>query len=521
MATSDPIKASAPPVVLIVLDGWGERAEKENNAIALAKLPHYRSYLEKYPHTLIDASGTAVGLPKGLMGNSEVGHLTMGAGRVVLLGLTRVYAAIEDGSFFQNPALKGAMEAALKNNSSLHLMGLLSDGAVHSHQDHLYALLRMAKDLGLKKVFIHCFTDGRDTPPQSAKIYVQQLEEKIAEIGVGRIASVMGRYYAMDRDKRWDRAGVAYEAMVEGKGRWARHASQAVEVAYRDRETDEFIRPTVIADEKERPVARIQDRDAVIFFNFRADRARQITRALTDASFRGFQREVFPRLSFFACFSEYDAAFKLPVAFPKIDIHETFPEILSRRGLKQLRIAETEKYAHVTYFFSGGKEETYAGEDRLLIPSPKEVPTYDQKPEMSAPGITEELLKRLHSGIYGFVLCNFANPDMVGHTGKLPAAVRAVETVDQCLGKIVEEILRQEGTLLITADHGNCEQMVDEQGAPHTAHTTNLVPFLLIGKRFEKERLRSGGKLIDIAPTLLEILGIPKPSAMTGESLIV
>jgi 2,3-bisphosphoglycerate-independent phosphoglycerate mutase len=514
------------PTVLIVLDGWGERAERENNAIALAKLPHYRSYLEKYPHTLIDASGTAVGLPKGLMGNSEVGHLTMGAGRVVLLGLTRVYAAIEDGSFFQNPALKGAMEAALKNSSALHLMGLVSDGAVHSHQDHLYALLKMAKDMGLKKVFVHCFTDGRDTPPQSGLGYVKVLEAKLAEIGVGRIATVMGRYYAMDRDKRWERTELAYEAMVEGKGRWVKSAERAVETAYRDQESDEFIRPTVLTDEKEKPAGSIRDGDAAIFFNFRADRARQISRALTDPAFQGFPRKVFPKISSFACFSEYDASWKLPVAFPKIDIHETFPEILSREGLKQLRIAETEKYAHVTYFFSGGIEEAYAGEDRVLIPSPKEVPTYDQKPEMSARGLTEELIKRLRSGTYDFVICNFANPDMVGHTGKLPAAIRAVETVDGCLGKIVEEILRQEGAAIITADHGNCEQMLDAQGAPHTAHTTNLVPFLLIGRKYQggangRSPLRAGGKLIDIAPTLLDIMGIPKPSAMTGESLIV
>jgi len=510
------------PTLLIVLDGWGERAEKANNAIAQAKLPRYRSFLEKYPHTLIDASGTAVGLPHGLMGNSEVGHLTMGAGRVVLLGLTRVYAAIEDGSFFKNSALKGAMEAALKNNSALHLMGLLSDGAVHSHQDHLYALLQMAKDLKVPKVFIHCFTDGRDTPPKSGIGYVKALEAKIAEIGLGKIATVSGRYYAMDRDKRWDRTQLAYEAMVEGRGRWAKSAERAVETAYRDGETDEFIRPTVIVDDHEKPVALIRDQDAVIFFNFRADRARQITRALTDSHFQVFVHKIFPKLSSFGCFSEYEASFRLPVAFPKIEIHETFPEIVSQKGLKQLRIAETEKYAHVTYFFSGGKEEVYPGEDRALIASAKEVATYDLKPEMSARGIADELLKRLGEKKYDFILCNFANPDMVGHTGKLPAAVQAVETVDECLGRIVEEVLKQGGKVLLTADHGNCEQMLDDQGSPHTAHTNNLVPLILIGEKYGSgTSLRSEGKLIDIAPTLLAMMEIPQPKTMTGENLIV
>ncbi|MFO1518056.1 MAG: 2,3-bisphosphoglycerate-independent phosphoglycerate mutase [bacterium] len=508
------------PTLLIILDGWGERAEAKDNSVKQAKLPHFDSFLKNYSHTLIDASGTAVGLPHGLMGNSEVGHLTMGAGRVVLLGLTRVYAAIEDGSFFENGVLKGAMEAAKKNHSALHVMGLLSDGAVHSHQDHLYALLKMAKGLGLPKVFIHAFTDGRDTPPKSAVGYVKALEEEIKKIGVGRIVTVTGRFYAMDRDKRWDRTALAYEAMVEARGRVAPSAQQAVEIAYGQGETDEFIRPTLVIGEGQE-VEKIRDGDAVIFFNFRADRARQISRALTQADFNDFDRRVLPKLSYFACFSEYDSLLHLPVAFPKIDIHETFPEVISAKGLKQLRIAETEKYAHVTYFFSGGKEPVYPGEDRALIPSPKEVATYDLKPEMSAKGITEELLKRLKTHSYDFVICNFANPDMVGHTGNLPAAVKAVETVDACLGEIVDEALSQDGTVLITADHGNCEQMKDGEGSPHTAHTTNLVPFILIGKRFQGKKLRSGGKLIDLAPTLLDILGIPQPKAMTGKSLIV
>ncbi len=503
-----------PPVVLIILDGFGERAESKDNAIKLARTPNLNSFYSHYPHTLIDASGTAVGLPQGLMGNSEVGHLTLGAGRVVLLGLTRIYAAIENGKFFENSVLKEAMDATLKNNSALHLMGLVSDGAVHSHQDHLYALLRMAKNKGLQKVFIHVFTDGRDTSPKSALGYLKLLEEKIAEIGVGQIASISGRYFAMDRDKRWERTKKTYEVLL-GIG----PISPIGPIKFS--QSDEFIVPMSFGNKQDNPIGPIKDGDAVIFFNFRADRARQITQALTQKDFKEFDREKFPQLSYFACFSEYDSTFKLPVAFPKIDIHATFPEILSQKGLKQLRIAETEKYAHVTYFFSGGKEEIYPGEDRALIPSPKEVSTYDQKPEMSAGKLTEELLKRLQTHCYDFVLCNFANPDMLGHTGNLQAAVKAVEVVDECLKKIVEEVLKQEGVILITADHGNCEQMSDGHGTPHTAHTSNLVPLILIGKKFVKSKLESQGKLIDIAPTLLEILKISQPAAMTGKSLIL
>ncbi len=521
------------PLVLIILDGFGERVEKANNAIKLAKTPNLDSFYKNYPHTLIDASGTAVGLPHGLMGNSEVGHLTMGAGRIVLLGLTRIYAAIADGSFFKNDVLLAAMNAAKKNNSALHLMGLVSDGAVHSHQDHLYALLKMAKDNGVPKVFIHCFMDGRDTAPKLADVYIADLEKEIQEIGIGQIATIAGRYYAMDRDKRWDRVQLAYEAMVEGKGRMANSPQEAVKMAFENGETDEFVTPTVILNPPNPPLSKggeggfMNDGDAVIFFNFRGDRARELSRALTQNDFDGFKRSVFPKLSYFACFSEYDASLKLPVAFPKTDIHQTFPEIISQKNLKQLRIAETEKYAHVTFFFSGGIEQAYSGEDRVLIPSPREVSTYDQKPEMSARGITEELLRRLQSHQYDFVICNFANPDMVGHTGKLEAAIQAVEVVDECLGKVVQEVLAQEGTVVITADHGNCEKMKDESGHPHTAHTIELVPFILIGERYfvgakhaAPFQLRSGGGLPDIAPTLLKILGIDQPTAMSGKSLI-
>lgn len=512
---------SKKPLVLIILDGFGERQEQENNAIKLAKTPNLDSFYQNYSHTLIDASGVAVGLPQGLMGNSEVGHLTMGAGRIVLLGLTRVFAAITTGTFFSNEVLVPAMEAAKQNASALHLMGLLSDGAVHSHQEHLYALLEMAKKRGLEKVYIHCFTDGRDTAPQLADVYVQQLEEKIKEIGVGKIASICGRYYAMDRDQRWDRVQLAYEAMVEGKGKQASSPHEAVRMAFENKETDEFIHPTVIVDPiSQRPLGLIEDKDAVIFFNFRGDRAREMSRALTQKEFEGFKRHRFPQLSYFACFSEYDASLNLPVAFPKIDIHETFPEVISQKGLKQLRIAETEKYAHVTFFFSGGVEKPYPGEDRALIPSPKEVATYDQKPEMSARGITLELLKRLQSKQYDFVICNFANPDMVGHTGNLQAAIQAVEVVDECLGKIVKEVLSQDGTVLITADHGNCEKMKDEKDRPHTAHTLELVPCILISDKNKSITLRSGGGLPDLAPTLLQILGIEQPVQMSGKSLL-
>jgi len=507
---------SKKPLVLIVLDGFGERAEKKDNAVKLAKTPHLDSFYQDYPHTLIDASGTAVGLPKGLMGNSEVGHLTMGAGRIVLLGLTRIYAAIADKSFFSNSVLVSAMDAALQNQSALHLMGLVSDGAVHSHQDHLYALLEMAKQKGLKKVFIHCFMDGRDTAPKEGLNYITQLEAQIRKIGIGQIASISGRYFAMDRDKRWERVEKAYEVLAEAKGFEANSAAQAIEEAYQRGETDEFIQPTRIGS-----LHSIQDQDSVIFFNFRGDRARELSEALTQENFSGFGRKVFPKLSYFACFSEYDQKLKLPVAFPKIDIHQTFPELLSKKDLKQLRIAETEKYAHVTFFFSGGVEAEYIGEDRILVPSSREVPTYDLKPEMSAYGIADGLIRELEQEKYDFILCNFANPDMVGHTGNLEAATRAVEVVDECLGKIVQEILKHQGTVIITADHGNCEKMKDEKGGAHTAHTIELVPFLLIGEDFKSAQLRKDGGLPDIAPTLLKILQLPQPREMTGQSLIL
>ncbi len=425
----------------------------------------------------------------------------------------------KDGSFFENSVLIQAMDAALSNKSALHLMGLLSDGAVHSHQDHLYALLKMAKQKGLTQVYIHAFTDGRDTSPHIAKNFIKQLEAKILEIGVGKIATVSGRYYAMDRDRRWDRVKLTYEALVNGQGRLAATAEEAIQMAYDNGESDEFILPTVIGDLK----STICDQDVVIFFNFRADRAREMTQVLTQTSFEGFERENFPKLSSFACFSQYDETFGLPIAFPKIDIGETFPQILSERGLTQLRIAETEKYAHVTFFFSGGVEQPYAGEDRILVASPKEVATYDLKPEMSAFGITEKLLQALEENKYDFIICNFANPDMVGHTGNLKAAIQAVEVVDTCLGQIVSKVLSQQGTVVISADHGNCEKMSDEHGIAHTAHTIELVPFILINEDYRGKPstlLREGGGLPDIAPTLLKIMNLPQPESMTGKSIL-
>lgn len=510
-----------PPVMLVILDGWGINPSSDHNAIALARTPNYSAWLKEYPHAAIDASGKAVGLPAGVMGNSEVGHLNIGAGRVALVGLTRIYQAIEDGSFFQNSELRSAFQSARDNASTLHLMGLLSDGGVHSHQDHLYALLEMAKREGVAKVAIHAFMDGRDTPPTSGLEYLRQLKAKIRELGVGEIATVIGRYYAMDRDKRWDRTQLAYRAIVQGEGLASGDLEKAIEASYQAQLGDEFIKPIVHVDAQGRPLAKLQDRDSVLFFNFRADRARQLTYALTDPNFSGFPREVFPKLSRFVCMSEYDQALTLPVAFPRVQLKNTLGDILAQRGLKQLRIAETEKYAHVTFFFNGGDEAVFAGEDRVLIPSPREVATYDLKPEMSAPQITEEVLKRIDSGAYDLIVLNFANADMVGHSGKLPAAIRAVEVLDEQLGRIHQAIAARGGAMVVTADHGNCEKMLDENGHPHTAHTLDLVPFLLIGKAWKQAKLRPEGQLEDIAPTLLQILGLPQPPEMTGQSMIL
>lgn len=506
--------------VLMILDGFGINEKTEGNAIKQAKTPVLDGILKKYPHQKGYASGLAVGLPEGQMGNSEVGHLNMGAGRIVYQELTRITKSIEDGDFFENPALLQAVEHCKKNDSALHLYGLLSDGGVHSHNTHLYALLQLAKRNGLEKVFVHVFLDGRDTPPASGAEYTARLEEKLREIGVGKIATVMGRYYAMDRDKRWERVQKAYDAMVLGKGEMAHDAVQAIQSSYEKSVTDEFVLPTVIVDEDGRPLGKIGDHDGVIFYNFRPDRAREITRALCDPAFDGFDRGNIPQDLQYICFTEYDPTIPhKEVAFLPQHLHNTLGEYISSLGLKQLRTAETEKYAHVTFFFNGGAEEPNPNEDRWLVPSPK-VATYDLQPEMSAVQVTDGLVKALRSREYDLIIVNYANPDMVGHTGVMAAAVKAIETVDSCIGRVLEVLLEVGGQMFICADHGNSDQMVDyETGEAFTAHTTNPVPFILVNYT-DGVGLKDGGKLADIAPTLLEMMGLAKPEEMTGESLL-
>ena len=501
------------PLALIILDGFGNNPSDYGNAIHAAKTPNLDKLFETCPHTLIGASGMDVGLPDGQMGNSEVGHTNIGAGRVVYQELTRITKSISDGDFFQNEALCGAVENCKKNGSALHLMGLLSDGGVHSHNKHLYGLLELAKRAGLEKVYVHCFMDGRDVPPSSGKEYVEELMAKMKEIGVGKIASVMGRYYAMDRDNRWDRVEKAYAAMVYGEGETAECPVCAMEKSYAADVTDEFVVP-VVCDKD----GCIRENDSVIFFNFRPDRAREITRTLVDPDFAGFERRngFFPL--YFVCMTQYDAAMpNVHVAFKPQSLANTFGQYISDHGLTQLRIAETEKYAHVTFFFNGGVEAPCKNEDRALIASPK-VATYDLKPEMSAYEVTDELLTRLDSGKYDVVILNFANCDMVGHTGVFEAAVSAVEAVDTCLGKVVDKILSMGGRALITADHGNADQMYEPDGSPFTAHTTNPVPLLLVGDG--THTLKEGGRLADLAPTMLEMLGLPQPAEMDGKSLL-
>lgn len=505
-------------VTLMILDGFGNNPKTEGNAISAANKPNIDSYLAKYPNTIVHTSGMDVGLPDGQMGNSEVGHTNIGAGRIVYQELTRITKSINDGDFFENEEFLKAVENCKKYNSKLHLFGLLSDGGVHSHNTHLYGLIELAKRNNLKDVFIHCFFDGRDVPPDSAKIYTEELEAKLAEIGVGKIASVMGRYYAMDRDNRWERVQLAYDAMVFGKGLKANSAVEAVEASFAREEYDEFVKPTVIV-ENEKPVATIGANDSVIFFNFRPDRAREITRTFVDPEFKGFERAngLFPLC--YVCMTQYDKSMpNVLVAFKPQTLENTFGEYISRLGYRQLRIAETEKYAHVTFFFNGGVEAQYEGEDRVLIPSPK-VATYDLKPEMSAYEVAEEAVKRIESKQYDVIILNFANCDMVGHTGVFDAAKAAVEAVDTCVGKVVDAVTAQGGVVLITADHGNAEQMIDyENGGAFTAHTTNVVP--LIGIGLGDAKLKEG-KLADLTPTILDIMGVEKPAEMTGTSLLV
>ena len=508
------------PLCLIIMDGWGINPEDDGNAIAVAKTPVIDNLSKIYPSITLNASGLSVGLPRGQMGNSEVGHLNIGAGRVVYQDFTRIRKAIEEGDFFNNTILLDAMSAVTSNRSSLHVMGLLSDGGVHSHVEHLFALIEMAKKNGIERLFIHALLDGRDTPPRSALGYIKATEDCIKQVGLGEISTVTGRYYAMDRDKRWERVKQAYGAVVLGEGLEADSASQAVENSYARGEGDEFVKPTVIK-RSGAPIGVISDKDAVIFFNFRTDRTREITRALTFKNFDGFERKKVPALSSFVCMTEYDETFPLPVAFPPVKLTNIFGEVISRAGLKQLRIAETEKYAHVTFFFNGGREEPYPLEDRRLIPSPKEVPTYDFKPEMSAFEVTKELVSDIENGRHDVIILNYANADMVGHTGFIEAAKRAVEAVDTCVGRVVEAVRARGGKVLITSDHGNAEQMADYvTHAPHTAHTSYPVPFILVDDDRKGAKLREG-ILADIAPTMLEMLGLPVPKEMEGKSLIL
>ena len=498
------------PTTLIIMDGFGLTEPGNGNAVSLARTPVLDRLFREYAHTTLSASGLDVGLPDGQMGNSEVGHTNIGGGRVVFQDLPRISRAIEDGSFFRNEAYNKAMDDCLAKGTSLHLYGLLSDGGVHSHITHLYALLQLAKDKGLEKVYVHCFLDGRDVSPTSGKGFVAALRDKCAELGVGRIATVMGRFYAMDRDKRWERLQLAYDAMVYGEGVQNPDPVDAVAQSYAAGVTDEFVEP-VVCD----PAGTISDNDSVIFFNFRPDRAREITRAIVDHAFDGFQREYFPTT--YICNTEYDAAMpNVTVAWPRIRVNNGLGEYLSSLGLTQLRIAETEKYAHVTFFFNGGVEKQYPGEDRVLVASPK-VATYDLQPEMSAYEVCDKCVERIRSGAYDVIILNFANCDMVGHTGVLEAAVKAVETVDECVGRVVDATLEMGGIAMITADHGNAEQMVQADGSPMTAHTTNPVPFILCGAGTE---LRPG-RLADIAPTILDVMGLACPEEMDGKTLIV
>ncbi|WP_147564585.1 2,3-bisphosphoglycerate-independent phosphoglycerate mutase [Clostridium tyrobutyricum] len=504
------------PVMLMILDGFGISDKVEGNAVKAANKPNFDKYYKNYPHTELGASGLSVGLPDGQMGNSEVGHLNIGAGRIVYQALTKITKSIQDGDFFENEALNKAADNALKNDSAFHLLGLLSPGGVHSHSEHLKGLIKFAKKKGLKKVYVHAFTDGRDVPPSSAKEFIKDMEDYMKEIGLGEIASVSGRYYAMDRDKRWERVELAYNAIVLGKGKNANSAQEAVDNSYKDGKTDEFIIPTVI-EKNNAPVATVKNKDSIVFFNFRPDRARQLTRAIIDREFDGFKRE---NLDIeFVTMTEYDDTIKnVDVAFKNEHYKNTLGEYVSNLGKNQLRIAETEKYAHVTFFFNGGVEEPNKNEDRALIPSPK-VATYDLQPEMSAYKVTDELLKRIDQDKYDMIILNFANPDMVGHTGILEAAKQAIEAVDVCLGKIVGKILEKDGTVFITADHGNSEQEIDySTGNPMTAHTTNPVPFVYVANNASE--MRDGGVLADIAPTMLEAMGLEKPKEMTGRSLI-
>jgi 2,3-bisphosphoglycerate-independent phosphoglycerate mutase len=507
------------PIALLILDGWGYSEETEDNAIAQARKPVFDRLWREHPHTTITTSGSAVGLPADQMGNSEVGHLNLGAGRVVYQEFTRVSRSIRTGSFFTNGTLTDAVDKAIENDSAVHIVGLLSEGGVHSHECHIHAAIKLAVERGAKKVYVHAFLDGRDTPPKSAHRSLEEVERVFREVGGGRVVSMIGRFYAMDRDHRWERIKSAYDLMTLGKAEFhAPDTITALEMAYGRDETDEFVKATAIVPEGEEPV-RMQDDDVIIFMNYRSDRARQITRPFIEPDFDGFEREATPKLATFVSLTEYKKGFGIPVAFPPERLQNTFGEYIANLGLRQLRIAETEKYAHVTFFFNGGRETPFEGEDRILVPSPK-VKTYDLKPEMSAPEVTDKLVEAIESGDYDAIICNYANTDMVGHTGKIEAAIAAVESVDECVGRVVSALHRAGGECLITADHGNAEKMVNhESGQPYTAHTTNPVPLIYFGTRqlvFEE-----GGALCDIAPTLLMMMGLEQPTEMSGKVLLV
>ena len=504
--------------MLMILDGFGMNEKSEGNAVKIAQIQELTDILTKNPNTMIHTSGLEVGLPEGQMGNSEVGHTNIGAGRIVYQDLAKITKSIEDGDFFSKPEFVKAIENCKANNSKLHIMGLLSDGGVHSHNRHLYGLLELAKRKDFEDVYVHCFMDGRDTPPASGEGYLIKLEEKLKEKGVGQIASLSGRFYAMDRDKRWERVSLAYNALVNGEGEKATDAVAAIEESYQKEIFDEFVKPTVITNKSGEAIAKIEDGDSVIFFNFRPDRAREITRSIVDKEFDGFETKKIN--TYFVCMTPYDETMpNVEIAFRKEEIRNTFGEYISKKGLKQLRIAETEKYAHVTFFFNGGEEKQYEGEDRILVPSPK-VETYDLKPEMSAYEVTDKVVEAIKSEKYDSIILNFANPDMVGHTGSIDAAVKALEAINACVVRVVEAIKEVEGVLLITADHGNAEQMIDyKTGEPHTAHTTNPVPLAIVGLPGNKKVKE--GRLADLAPTMLDIMGLEKPDEMTGESLIV
>ena len=501
--------------MLMILDGFGDNPNKDGNAIKLAITPNIDRLMKKYPNTDIYASGPHVGLPEGQMGNSEVGHTNIGAGRIVYQELTRITKSIEDGDFFSIPEFISAIDNCKKHNSKLHILGLVSDGGVHSHIRHLYGLLEMAKRRDFEDVYVHCFLDGRDTPPASAESYILKLQDKMKEKGIGKIATISGRFYAMDRDKRWQRIQKCYDAMVNGEGIKASSAIKAIEDSYQKEVFDEFVEPTVICN-GENPVAKIEENDSVIFFNFRPDRAREITRAIVDKNFKEFETK--PMDLYYVCFTNYDETMpNVHIAFKKELLKNTFGEVVSDAGLTQLRIAETEKYAHVTFFFNGGVETPFPGEDRILVNSPK-VATYDLQPEMSAYEVTDRLLEKLQSNPYDVIILNFANCDMVGHTGVFEAAVKAVEAVDTCVGKLVDRVTELGGVTMVTADHGNADKMIAEDGGPFTAHTTNPVPFCVVGYPCT---LRETGCLADIAPTMLKVMNVPQPKEMTGNSLIL